>query len=389
MYYIGLQTFENQSQCLSAASDIASSGCTPNWQCGWTACVKNGYQYPLAVDSNNCGLKQKGFIICADGALSRKCDYTAQPRLTLTSPNGGEQWALGSPHNITWQQVGVGGPGIKIVLKNTETGTSYLIHDAATYGSYSWTVGDSRESTSLQVPLGNYKIEISSAYSPTGQSQPLSDSSDNYFSIVAPSTQLPLVCSGVVTIDATGQNLVLYDSTPYDIKTDSCRGYRCFVNNKISLACWDKVPNDLWHEDATKCKFYCGVDCVYIPALKEDTCRGRTLPPSIAITSPNGGEQWAQGSDQRITWNVYGFDSISNNPQVEVWIIGTDGTTGRYELPTIQDNVLDGMLFWTIKSGPGPQFSQWVLPPPGKYKVELIAGGYKDYSDNYFTITAP
>jgi hypothetical protein len=30
--------------------------------------------------------------------------------ITVTSPNGGENWALGSPHNITWRPSGVRGP---------------------------------------------------------------------------------------------------------------------------------------------------------------------------------------------------------------------------------------------------------------------------------------
>lgn len=29
--------------------------------------------------------------------------------LILTSPNGGEEWAIGTPHNITWQQIGLSG----------------------------------------------------------------------------------------------------------------------------------------------------------------------------------------------------------------------------------------------------------------------------------------
>jgi hypothetical protein len=33
----------------------------------------------------------------------------SQP-ITVTSPNGGENWALGSPHSITWRSSGVRGP---------------------------------------------------------------------------------------------------------------------------------------------------------------------------------------------------------------------------------------------------------------------------------------
>jgi len=62
------------------------------------------------------------------------------PRITVTSPNGGEEWQVGSNHNITWSSHGTSG-NVRIDY-STNNGSSWTEEVANTTddGSYSWTI---------------------------------------------------------------------------------------------------------------------------------------------------------------------------------------------------------------------------------------------------------
>ncbi len=86
----------------------------------------------------------------SDAANVIDCDMSdavfsivAAPALTVTSPNGGESWIMGLPHNITWTSTGTIAD-VKIEL-STDSGASYTLVNALTAntGSYPWTVPNS------------------------------------------------------------------------------------------------------------------------------------------------------------------------------------------------------------------------------------------------------
>jgi Leucine-rich repeat (LRR) protein len=66
----------------------------------------------------------------------------APPKLTVTSPNGGEDWKVDSTYNITWTSNGTSG-NVKIEY-STNNGSSWTEEVASTTddGSYSWTIPD-------------------------------------------------------------------------------------------------------------------------------------------------------------------------------------------------------------------------------------------------------
>ena len=104
---------------------------------------------------------------------------TTTPSITVTSPNGGEQWARGSTYNITWNSIGVNTVTIEIIKNDSQgwtPGPHTIYTLPASAGSYSWIVPT--------IPPGtDFKIKI---YDTANAS--ISDLSDNYFSIVAPTT---------------------------------------------------------------------------------------------------------------------------------------------------------------------------------------------------------
>ena len=70
--------------------------------------------------------------------------------LTVTSPNGGEEWANGSSHNITWNHSGSALTNVKLDL-STNNGGSYspIVASTPNDGSYTWSVSGTASSQCL------------------------------------------------------------------------------------------------------------------------------------------------------------------------------------------------------------------------------------------------
>ncbi|MDP2209797.1 MAG: S8 family serine peptidase [Bacteroidota bacterium] len=71
---------------------------------------------------------------------------TAPPSLTITSPNGGENWTIASTRNITWITIGIIS---NVKLEYTTDGTTYTVIAASTpnSGTYSWTIPNTPSTT--------------------------------------------------------------------------------------------------------------------------------------------------------------------------------------------------------------------------------------------------
>ena len=69
--------------------------------------------------------------------------------ITVTSPNGGESWPVGSIHNITWTSSG--NSGTVSIEYSTNNGTIWTSVVASTPddGSHSWTIPDALQQTCL------------------------------------------------------------------------------------------------------------------------------------------------------------------------------------------------------------------------------------------------
>ncbi len=73
----------------------------------------------------------------------------ALPYITVTSPNGGEDWQVGSNHNITWTSDGTSG-NVQIEY-STNNGSSWsdVIASTTDDGSHSWTIPDTPSDSCL------------------------------------------------------------------------------------------------------------------------------------------------------------------------------------------------------------------------------------------------
>ncbi len=95
--------------------------------------------------------------------------------LTVTSPNGGENWKLGSNHDITWNAAGVSGL-LKITLWKDGVQSGVIADNiAAASGFYAWTAG--KHSGGMAAPGAGYTIKIKEA------GTTLTDTSDAAFTL--------------------------------------------------------------------------------------------------------------------------------------------------------------------------------------------------------------
>ncbi|WNG32540.1 endonuclease [Archangium violaceum] len=95
----------------------------------------------LSTDSGATNMQHmaivKDFLIPSD---------TTTTGITVTSPNGGESWAGGSTHAITWTASGVTNVKVEYTL-NGSTWTTLTSSTSASTGSYTWTVPSSATTT--------------------------------------------------------------------------------------------------------------------------------------------------------------------------------------------------------------------------------------------------
>lgn len=197
----------------------------------------------------NCGAFSANCVGSVNRCVSGQCVILTTPSITVTSPNGGENWKVGQQYNITWTTSGAT-EGYKISL------IGFLKEGAVKYSAMVYPdVDPSSGVYAITVPStlvsGNYKIGIDMV-SPSKEI--ISEEfSDNYFTI-SPST-----CPVIYCIQ------------------DTCPGRH--------------LP------DANDC-VNCSTPC--------------STTPSITVTSPNGGETWQVGSAQTIKWTTNNIPSSNS-----------------------------------------------------------------------------
>ncbi len=102
---------------------------------------------------------------------------TTSPAVTVTSPNGGESWAAGSIHNITWTATDDVGVTAVDLYYSTDGGLTFTLIAAgvANTGSYAWTVPNAATTNAF------VKVVAHDGSGNTGQ-----DLSNAAFTITAP-----------------------------------------------------------------------------------------------------------------------------------------------------------------------------------------------------------
>ena len=97
------------------------------------------------------------------------------------------------------------------------------------------------------------------------------------------------------------------------------------------------------------------------------------IPPSLTVVSPNGGEQWLQGSTQAITWTSTNFTG-----NITVALVATGTANTEILFPSVP--AANGTVSWTITQAVRSDY---------KIKIyEMVTSSPMDESDATFSITA-
>jgi hypothetical protein len=316
----------------------------------------------------------------SQAATSNIVTVTVTPAdtITVTSPNGGETWIAGiywQTQTITWSSTGNPGDNVKIELLKGGVVDHIII--ASTPNDGSWL--GSGWIDAAQTLGSDYKIRITST-----SDAAITDDSDGNFAIVAP--------PGTLTVDSPNGGESWAAGSTHTIRWHSTGSPGDYVDINVlkNLAVQGGLsnePNDgecEWWIDQTW--YTPGADYTievvstsynYVRDMSDQYFEITEYLGWAHVYSPNGGESWAAGSTQRISWFATG-PNVGDNVKITLYY----GTT-LIAIQTITASTPNvGFFDWPIPAGQQPSTSCIV-------KVSSIDGTVSDSSDNYFTITSP
>jgi len=280
-------------------------------------------------------------------------------------PNGGESWARGTSHLISWNDDMSEPVNIELYDGNTK------VEDIATdvVGStYVWAI-DPTHATGT-----NYRIYVRSTLDPTH----LYDRSDSRFSITASAgtTVEMLQPNGGESWARGGTYLISWiDDIPEPVNLELYSG-----STKVGDIATDVVGSTYyWTIDAAQAtgnhyrvyvrstldptNLYDRSDAYFTIAASTGTY--------VEVYQPNGGDSWARGTAHLVSWN----DDFQEGVNIVLYKGGT-------LVDTIGLDVLGSTMVWSIPT---------TTTPGTNYRVKVYStldNSLKDYSDSYFSITA-
>ena len=281
--------------------------------------------------------------------------------ITVTSPNGGEKWSVGSMQNITWNSSGITNVKIEYTITNGISWNTITLSTPST-GSYTWTQLPSALST-------NCKIRISDAQDGTP-----SDDSDNLFSItLAPSIVVTSPNGNEVWASGSNQTIkytsVNVSTVKIEYTTDGGATWITITSSTTPTTGaypWDNIPNLTSYQ----CKVRVS-DAIYVsPSDVSDnnfTITNQVIK-SLTLTSPVGGEVWDANTSKTITWDAIGVTNVKIDYTLD------NGQTWS----TIQNSIPNtGSYNWAVPN------TQSTLC---KVRVSDVSGNPSSVSQSTFTI---
>src|SRR5256712_7876842 len=265
-------------------------------------------------------------------ASTAPATFRIKGSLALTAPVGGEVWAVGASHTITWTTAGTLAD-VKLEY-STDGGVTYpnviTASTPAANLSYAWTVPDAI-STTVKV-----RININSDSTVTSTS-PANFKIRGALALTAPNGGETWVVGDSRTITWTKAGTLADVKLEYS--TDGGVTYPNVITASTPAAnlsyAWT-VPDAI--STTVKVRITLNADAT-VTAASNATF---TIKGSLTLTSPNTGEIWIAGSTQNITWTKTG--SIAN-VKLEY---STDGGTTYPNLITSSTSAAVGTYAWTI-----------------------------------------
>ncbi|MEW5841695.1 MAG: hypothetical protein AB1775_00375, partial [Bacteroidota bacterium] len=283
--------------------------------------------------------------------------------LRITSPVGGETWQAGTSAQITWYSSGIDSVKIDYTIDNGQN-WNVISNSTKNTGIYYWQPIPNTPTTLAKVRIRDAQDGVTSSESP------------NPFQILPEQSVKVISPNGGEQWYAGSSNNITWQSTnianvKIEFTIDGGASWSTIVASTPSTGVysWNGIPN----VSSLQCKIRISDASDGIPGDVSDNNFTITTPGSqlIAVTSPNGGETWAAGTSQNITWSATGITNVK-----------------------IEYTINNGISWNTITSStPSTGFYTWTqLPntPSTNCKVRISDaqdGSPSDDSNNLFSIS--
>jgi hypothetical protein len=285
--------------------------------------------------------------------------------IAVHSPNGGQQWAVGDYKLITWNQSGSCGSNVKIELLRNSQVCLTIASSTSNDGSYSWNVSqcDGNET--------GYTIRI------TDLTSQASDESNSTFTIESE-------CAITVTSPNGGQQWAPGDSEQITWNQSGSCGSNVKIellrNSQVCLTIASSTSNDgSYSWNVSQCD---GNETGYTIRITDLTSQASDESNStftiesecaITVTSPNGGQQWAAGDSEQITWNQSG--SCGSNVKIELL------RNSQVCLTIASSTSNDGSYSWNVSQCDGNETGYTI-------RITDLTSQASDESNSAFDISA-
>ncbi len=303
------------------------------------------------------------------------------PTITLTSPNGGEVWQAGTTQTITWTSTNTtGDEWVAITLYEGDDWRSWIGEPTAGAGNFDWTIppwiGDGSD----------YRVLVHLCDG-NGCFDDYSDAPFEIFGSVPPPTITVTSPNGGEVWQAGTTQTITWTSTnttgdePVYLRLFEGDDHRGVIGESTAGAGsfdWAIPP---WIGDGDDYRLHLAL-CDHHVCSFEDSSDGpfeifgSVPPPTITVSSPNGGEVWSASTTQTITWT-------STNTAGDEWVSIQLYEGDDYRETIGQPTVGAGSFDWAIQHwiGDSTDYRVYVRAYDAAW---LVA---EDLSDGPFSIT--
>jgi hypothetical protein len=265
-------------------------------------------------------------------------DFKIRGSITITAPNGGEVWIVGTNQNITWSKAGTY-PNVKLEYSTNaysdETQTTVITAATPNNGTYSWSIPDAISST--------LRVRASDAADST-----VVDTSNGNFTIKG---SLTLTAPNGSEVWKVGENRSITwnrAGSIANVKLEySNNGGSTYANSIIASTDANTGTYTWAVPDAIGSQLRVRVSNVIDASVNDTSDANFQIKGTVTVVAPNGSEQWAVNTPQSIVWTKtgsftavkleYSTNAFSDELQTTVIATGVDAATGTPYTWTVPD----------------------------------------------------
>lgn len=292
--------------------------------------------------------------------------------IVLTAPNGGESWPIGSGKTITWNSSGLN-CFCRLELWNGASKVGVIARKVpVTDGSYHWMAGNC--SGVMATPGSGYLVKIIpyvSSYADISDSG-FTLATQPYIKVMEPAAGdiVPIASSRIITWLSSGVS----GSCSVELWQDGVGKIGTIISN-YSVSSKSYLWTVGQYQGGTAAAgpgYKIKIIANSGPSDIMDAPFTIINPPTLTLTSPNGGETWTTGNIQAITWSS---SNVGTGALCYLELYKNNTRLGEIARGL---SLADGTYSWTVG-----QYSGGTAPAGNDYKIRIaiITEGREERSD--------